>query len=47
VSSAGVDDFVHLSVLLALAGLAANKCAYHAVFNHVGAMCNKQVEAEK
>jgi hypothetical protein len=33
-----MGDFVQISDLPALTGLAANKCAYHAMFNDVGAM---------
>jgi hypothetical protein len=47
VSSAGMDDFLHISDLSALTGPAANKGASHAVINHVGAIGNKQAEAEK
>ena len=42
-----MDDFAQIPDLPALIGLAANKCADHAMFNHICARCNKQAEAEK
>jgi hypothetical protein len=42
-----MDDFVQSSDLPALTGLAAIECAYHALFNHAGAICYKQAEADK
>jgi hypothetical protein len=40
-----MDEFVQTSDLPALTGLAANKCAYHGLFHHVGAIRNEQAEA--
>jgi hypothetical protein len=42
-----MNDFVQISDLLTLTGPAANKCAYHAMVNHIGAICDKLAEAEK
>jgi hypothetical protein len=47
VRSTDKDNFVQISDLPALTGLAANKCTYHVIVNHFGAICNKQAEAEK
>jgi hypothetical protein len=41
-----MDDFVKISDLSALTERATNKCANHAMFNQVGAIRNKQAEAE-